>query len=303
MAVKVVRTEPYVLSDRSGESVFNAVMEYAALLKPGFVVDTNDMEEPTDDESDPHIHTLTLKYGKDAGVSFHSREEHDHESNETVRMTVEAATFGMPDGQSARVKYDARWEKGNRSYIELEVDAHTIAQSTIIARFKKTFAAPSDEYIEQQKEAMQEALGEQQWGATQDRAMELLMWRPDDPDVLLALGTSMIISKQTDQAEKVMERLLEIKPDSYQAHLNLGSVWMDRKDYDKAIEHYQAMVDLQPDQDFAPFILATAYEAKGDTREALKLYRRVLKMEQSEGPTNFHELAMEAIRKLNNPRK
>ena len=61
---------------------------------------------------------------------------------------------------------------------------------------------------------MQAALKEQHWGATQDYARELLMWRPDDPEILLALGTSMIISNQTDQAEKVMNRLLEVKPDS-----------------------------------------------------------------------------------------
>ena len=112
----------------------------------------------------------------------------------------------------------------------------------------------------------------------------------------------MIISNQMDQAEKVMNRLLEVKPDSYEAHLNLGSVWMDRKDYDKAIEQYQAMVDLQPEKDFATFILATAYEAKGDTQGALKLYRKVLTLEQVPGPTNFHDLAREAIRKLNNPK-
>ena len=72
MAPKIVRTQPYVLTDPSGESVFNAVMEYAALLKPGFVPDASDMPEPTDDEPDPHIHTLSVKYGKDAGVSFNS---------------------------------------------------------------------------------------------------------------------------------------------------------------------------------------------------------------------------------------
>ena len=302
MPPRIVRTQPYVLPDPSGESVFNAVMEYTALLKPGFVPDASDMPEPQDDEPDPHIHTLSVKYGKDAGVSFNSREEHDPESNQTTRITIEASTFGMPDGQSALIRYDTNWDKGNRSYIELEIDAHTIVQSKIIARFKKTFAAPSDEDIEKEKAAMQAALREQQWGATQDYARELLMWRPDDPEILLALGTSMIISNQMDQAEKVMNRLLEVKPDSYEAHLNLGSVWMDRKDYDKAIEQYQAMVDLQPEKDFATFILATAYEAKGDTQGALKLYRKVLTLEQVPGPTNFHDLAREAIRKLNNPR-
>ena len=158
------------------------------LLKPGFVPDASDMAEPKDDEPDPHIHTLSVKYGKDAGVSFNSREEHDPESNQTTRISIEATTFGMPDGQSALIRYDTNWDKGNRSYIELEVDAHTIAQSKIIARFKKTFAAPSDEDIEKEKVAMQAALREQHWGATQDYARELLMWRPDDPEFFSRLA-------------------------------------------------------------------------------------------------------------------
>jgi Flp pilus assembly protein TadD len=168
----------------------------------------------------------------------------------------------------------------------------------IVKQFQEIFRPPSDDDIAKLKKEMNDALRRQQWGATQDYAQVVLMWQPDDIDAITAMGTSSIISRNDDLAEKWMNRLLELKPDSYEARMNLGTVWKDRGDLDKAIEQYQAMVDLKPNEPFSHFILGTVYEEKGDTAKALECYRQAASMKKGPGPTDFPKLAEEAIEKL-----
>jgi Tetratricopeptide repeat len=298
MPTKTVRLEPYALTDPSDERMFTSMVEYAGLLEPGFVLDTTDVTELAGEDPGPHVRVYGSKYGTDSGVTAKVREQHDPDTNGITQRTIETSTFGMPDGHGALILYKTNWNKGNRSYIELQVAASATIADQVADRFRQTFPTPGEEELANRKEDIQAALQEQHWGAAEDYAMELLVWRPDDPEILLAMGTAVLMGSDTDRAERIMNRLLEIKPDSYEAHLNLGSVWMDRLDYDKAIEQYQAMLDLQPDKEFAPFILATAYEAKGDTKKALELYKQVLTKEQSPDPANFRDMARKAIGKL-----
>jgi tetratricopeptide (TPR) repeat protein len=298
MPTRTVRIEPYALTDPSDERVFTSVVEYAGMLKPNFVLDATNVTELDDKDPDPHVRVYNARYGADSGVQAKVREQHDPDTNGITQRSLEVSTFGLPDGHSALIRYETKWDKGNRSYIELQVDAPTIAADRIASHFRKAFPTPGDDELEKTKQEMQAALQAQRWGTAEENALELLAWRPDDPEILLTLGTAVLMGRDIDRAERIMNRLLEVKPDSYEAHLNLGSVWMDRKDYDKAIEQYQAMVDLQPGKEFAPFILATAYEARGDSEKAIELYKQVLRLEKSPGPTDFHDLARKAIGKL-----
>jgi hypothetical protein len=297
MSKKTMRLEPYYLEDPRDERIPMAVASYAALLKPGFVLDMSS-EKSWDKKPKPHVKEYGARYGTSQGLEMSAREEHDPESNNTTAIKTEVSTFGLPEGSSAMIRFEGRWDKGNRSYLELRVEGPDINVEKIARQFLETFRPPSDGDIAKLKEEMNQALQGQQWGSAQDYAQMVLLWRPDDTEAIQAIGSAMIISRDTDRAEKWMERLLELKPDSYEARLNLGNVWMDRQNYDKAIEQYRMMLDLKPNEAFSPFILATAYEAKGDAAGALQHYRQAAGMKKSPGPTNFPALAKEAIQRL-----
>jgi len=296
MATKTVRIEPFFLEDPEDERIPMAVAGYAALLKPGFVLDMT--QGDANDRTSGQDRIREMRVGKDEGVNLTYRRTIDPKSGNPSGIGVEAAAFGLPKGKGAAIKFESGWDKGNRSYLELQVEGTDEEVEEIAETFQETFHGPSDSDIADMKKEMNKALEQGQWGSTQDIAQAILIWRPDDTDAIQAMGTSMIISRDPDRAEIWMNRLLEIKPDSYEAHLNLGSVWMDRQNYDKAIEQYKAMLDLKPNEAFSPFILATAYEAKGDTAQALEYYRQAAGMKKSPGPTDFPALAKEAIEKL-----
>jgi hypothetical protein len=297
MSSKTVRFEPYYLEDPDDERIPMSVASYAALLKPGFVLDMTQMDESQErsTEYDKIWHT---KLGKDEGLNIVHRQVIDPESGNPTSMGLEASTFGLPEGSSSSIKFETRWDKGNRSYLELQVEGPDVNVDKIVKQFQETFRPLSDDDIKKLKQEMNDALRRQQWGATDDYAQMVLLWRPDDVEAITAMGSAAIISRDNDRAEKLMNRLLELKPDSYEARMNLGTVRKDRGDYDKAIEQYQAMVDLKPNEAFSHFILGTVYEEKGDTAKALESYRTAAGMKKSPGPTDFPALAKEAIERL-----
>ena len=64
MPKKTVRFEPYYLADPHDERIPMSVAAYAALLKPGFVLDMTAVE-PWDREPRDHVKDWGSKYGKD----------------------------------------------------------------------------------------------------------------------------------------------------------------------------------------------------------------------------------------------
>jgi len=297
MSKKTVRFEPYYLEDPDDERIPMSVASYASLLKPGFVLDTTQTSE-SQERSTQYVKIWDNRVGKDQGVDVTHTRTLDPKSGNPTSIGLEASTFGMPEGSGASIKFETRWDKGNRSYLELQVEGPDINVDKIVKQYQETFRPPSDDDIKKLKKEMNEALRQQQWGSTQDYAQMVLLWQPDDVDALTAMGSAAIISRDNDRAEMLMNRLLELKPDSYEAHMNLGTIWKDRGDYDKAIEQYQAMVDLKPDEAFSHFVLGTVYEEKGDTAKALECYQQAAGMKKSPGPTDFPALAKEAIQRI-----
>ena len=296
--MKNIRLQPYYLENPEDERIPESVTGYAARLEPGFVLDLTEQDHQVDDSDRRDIIRRTT-VGKNKGLNLTLHERRDPPGDApTDGSSIEVSTFGLAEGKRALIRYQMHWDKGNRSYLELEVEGPDSEADDIAEAFRKTFTGPTEDDLNQMKKEMQDALMRQEWGATQDYAQMVLLWQPDDVDTLQALGSALLISRNTDGAEKVMNRLLELKPDSHAAHLNLGNVWMDRQNYDKAIEHYRKMMELAPDESFGPFILATAYEAKGDTARAIELYKQAAELKGTPDPTDFQQLAREAIERL-----
>lgn len=301
METRTVRLEPYYLENLEDDRLPNFVVECAALLNPGLTLDLRESEYLPDD-SDPGVRRSRSRHGKDLGIEidYYYKPQEQGMPVTGDSAGIEVSTFGLIEGRKATLRYTARWNKGNRSFMQLEVVGPDREAGKIEEQFRKQFAGPDDGDIKRLKKDMQEALKQMDWGTTQDFGSAILLWRPDDTETMQAMGSALLISRDIDGVERLMNRLLELKPDSYEAHLNLGNVWKDRQDYDKAIEHYTKMVELKPEESFATFILATAYEARGDKEGALKLYRQAAEMKNRPGPTDFNALAREAIEKLEN---
>jgi tetratricopeptide (TPR) repeat protein len=278
------------------------VVECASVLNADgqFVLDMREVEETHGNSSipDPNVRAWSVKYGKTQGIVMQYQGTPQHITEPWEGGGIEISTFGLGEGRSALIRYRVAIDKGNRSYFEVEAEGPEHEVDEILKHFKEVFAPPSDREIDQMKEEMEKALEKMEWGATQDYANLIMLWRPDDVDTLQALGSALIISRDHDSAEKVMHRLLELKPDSYAAYMNLGNVWMNREDYDKAIGNYTKMMELAPGESFGPYILATAYEAKGDPQGARPYYEKAASMKRSKGPTDFAQLAREALERL-----
>jgi tetratricopeptide (TPR) repeat protein len=302
MTKKTFRFQPYVIANVEDEIYPDFMVQCTALLNTGdqFVFDRGAVEElPIDSRSsDPNVRAHSVRVGKGKGITYSYWGTPQHITEPWEGGGIELSTFGLDEGRSALIRYRIRIDKGNRSYFEVEAEGPDKEVDMIIEQFKKQFAPPSDQDIEKLKNEMNNSLKNMGWGGTQDYAQEVLMWRPDDIETWQALGSSLILSRQYDDAEKAAHRLLELEPNSYAAYMNLGNVWMERQDYDKAIESYTKMMELAPDESFGPYIVATTYESKGDTEHAIELYKRAAGMKKTKGPTDFVELAKEALARL-----
>lgn len=297
MAKKTERIQPYYLENIEDESLVEFVAGAAGLLSPGFVLDMREVDG-TSEEPAPNARVRTTRIGKDQGLEISYHQELNAGGSNITSAGIKITTFGLATGTMAALRYEAMWEEGNRSYLELEVDGPEGEVDRIIEVFHRKFPVPSDRELGKLKKEMRAALGRQEWGATEDIAQMVLLWRPEDTDALEALCSACSLTRDTDRAERFAHRILQLKPDSHSAYLNLGNVWMNRGDYDKAIEQYSKVMELQSDQDYAPYIVASVYEQKGDATRAVELYRKALSLKKSGGPTNYHELAKEALARL-----
>ncbi|MEO5951640.1 MAG: tetratricopeptide repeat protein [Chloroflexia bacterium] len=302
MAKKTFRFQPYVIPDVEDQRYLDFVVQCAALLNTGeqFMFDMREVEElPVESRSsDPNVQAYSTKIGEGKGIIYSYWGTPQHITEPWEGGGIEITTFGVGEGRSALIRYRIRVDKGNRSYFEVEAEGPDKEVDMIITQFQKQFAPPTDHDIERLKKEMQASLKRMEWGGTQDYAQEVLMWQPDDIDTWQALGSSLILSRQYDDAEKAANRLLELKPDAYAAYMNLGNVWMERQNYDKAIESYAHVMEIAPEESFGPYIVATTYESKGDTQSAIELYKKAASMKKSKGPTDFVELAKEALARL-----
>ena len=74
--------------------------------------------------------------------------------------------------------------------------------------------------------------------------------RPDDPDVLVALGVARRGMGKTEEARRAYEGALAVAPEFPAAHFNLGILYMDfLPDKKKAREHLQVYRKVAPSAD------------------------------------------------------
>ena len=108
---------------------------------------------------------------------------------------------------------------------------------------------------------------------------ELLKQYPQDADLHLFLGISLLRLREPHAAEAAVKKALSINPNHVEARTLLG--WIDseiRGDFDSAIKEYSKVVELRPDLPEAYNNLGVAQKRKGDLAKAAESFDKALKL-------------------------
>jgi tetratricopeptide (TPR) repeat protein len=92
--------------------------------------------------------------------------------------------------------------------------------------------------------------------------------RPEDAKGHLGLGLAYVNMLRYAEAQKALERALEINPSLAEAEHQLGLLASQQGDRQGAIQHWQRAVALKPDHARALFYLGTMYLESGDIDKA-----------------------------------
>gem|GEM_PF-6424303 len=102
---------------------------------------------------------------------------------------------------------------------------------------------------------------------------------PKNPDLVapsLVLGQKMIRANMLDEAQRLLERILEQTQDNAQPYYWLGRIYLAKKQEGKGIGALERSVSIAPENPILRLELAKAYEALGRFDNAEVEYRKVL---------------------------
>jgi tetratricopeptide (TPR) repeat protein len=108
-----------------------------------------------------------------------------------------------------------------------------------------------------------------------------LALQPQNPGVLLNLGTALQARGKPDEAIAAYRQAIRLQPDFAPAHLNLGSALRAKGQLDEAVAAYRQAIRLQPSLGGAFILLGDALADQGKLDEAIAAYRHSL---QSDAP-------------------
>ena len=131
---------------------------------------------------------------------------------------------------------------------------------------------------------------QKQWAAAQNYLAEgkiaeakaafqkLLVEHPDEPDLHVFLGITLLRSRDPESAEVAIKRAIALEPGHAEARTLLG--WIESEiqgDFDAAIREYQKVVELRPDLPEAYNNLGVAQKRKGDLAQAGDSFNQALR--------------------------
>jgi Flp pilus assembly protein TadD len=106
---------------------------------------------------------------------------------------------------------------------------------------------------------------------------DLLKQYPEEPDLDLFLGITLLRLREPERAEAAVKRALAVDPNHVEARTLLG--WIDTEihgDFDAAIKEYSKVVELRPDNPEAYNNLGVAQKRKGDLDQAVASFNKAL---------------------------
>jgi tetratricopeptide (TPR) repeat protein len=109
--------------------------------------------------------------------------------------------------------------------------------------------------------------------ASLDRAIGL---KPDEPNVLAALGRSYDGKGETSSAVSSFKRAIEINPDMFEAYNDLGAVYFKSNDYALAEANFAGALRVKPEASASRFNLGLCYARQGRYSDATRELERVV---------------------------
>lgn len=110
----------------------------------------------------------------------------------------------------------------------------------------------------------------QQWEAARSQFVLVLRQRPEDTDVLYALGLLSLQTERLEDANKHFRRAIEINPSNDQVRLYLGQTADRRKRYDEAEQWYSSITSEKFRLE-ARIRLGVVVARRGDLKEGLHI--------------------------------
>lgn len=126
------------------------------------------------------------------------------------------------------------------------------------------------------------SLGQIETAITQ--AKTILAEHPNNVDAWSVLTNMHIESLNHDDAEKCVQKLIELAPGDARGWHGLGMISMQKRDMDKAIKYFKRAIDVLPDSSMMLMSLAWAYFCAEQYEQSEKSFNAVLEIN-----TNFGE--------------
>jgi photosynthetic reaction center cytochrome c subunit len=96
-----------------------------------------------------------------------------------------------------------------------------------------------------------------------------------DSAVFTAMGTALLLGKQSTEAELAFERALQLDPDSVAGETNAASAYLQAGDIDRAVSHLERAVSMDPLHLPADVPLIDLYKRQGNVAKAAELTGKV----------------------------
>ena len=103
-----------------------------------------------------------------------------------------------------------------------------------------------------------------------------------------------ILTNDTDKAEKILKKVIELNPEQAQAHKDLGVIYLSKRLFDYAKDEFETAYKIAPDNFQIVFEYANYLHATTDFQKADEMYQKALEFE----PENREALAFSALNKL-----
>lgn len=117
-----------------------------------------------------------------------------------------------------------------------------------------------------------------QWSKAKDVLDQLIEKKREWPAALLNLANCEKNLGNSEVAEKLYLRTLELSPDLPELHSNLGALYSETDCAEVALEHHRKAVSLVPDNPLFLYNLGNGYWALGRWGEAASAYGRALEI-------------------------
>ena len=123
---------------------------------------------------------------------------------------------------------------------------------------------------------------------------KILMQGNVNVDLYYEFAHICIMTNDTDKAEKILKKVVELNADHAQAHKDLGVIYLSKRLFDYAKDEFETSYKIAPDNFGIVFEYANYLHATTDFQKADEMYAKALEIE----PENREALAFSALNKL-----